>query len=106
MSRASALWQSVHAFVSPDRRYRSLAVMGDRSGWVLDHEAAQVARVMRECGYRAVEAAGPHPYEVAYFSSRDMALRRLRHWCRMRVAVCFPYYHGYPGEGDRTFDDA
>lgn len=24
----------------------------------------------------------------------------------MQVSVCFPYYHGYPGQGERSFDEA
>jgi glycosyltransferase involved in cell wall biosynthesis len=42
--------------------------------------------------------------QTAFFSARHIALRDISRWKRMGVAVCFPYYHGYPGEGDAAFD--
>jgi glycosyltransferase involved in cell wall biosynthesis len=84
------------------RRY--LAVVGDGAGWALDREASEVARIMRLSGRNVVETARPWSHQVAFFTSRDTALRGLDRWRRMRVPVCLSYYHGYPGQGDENFD--
>ena len=87
-------------------RNRWLTVIGDGAGWSLDHDAVELVRVLRHSGFRAFQAGRPWPFQTAFFVSREAALRGLARWRRLRVAVCLPYYHGYPGEGDRTFDDA
>lgn len=105
MTPGARVWGHVAlSLAMPRHRHRYLTVMGDRSGWVLDHEAHQVARVMRAQGFDAFETGGPWPMQTAFFSARHVALRDISRWTRMGVAVCFPYYHGYPGEGDADFD--
>lgn len=81
-----------------------LTVIGDRAGWVLDYEASQIAGTLRRAGHRAVLAKSPWPGQPAFFMSREMALGRIDRWRRMGVPVCFPYYHGYPGRGEDSFD--
>lgn len=92
------------ALVQPGYRHQFLTVMGDRSGWVLDHEAAQLVRVMRHLGREAFQTTRPWRHQVGFFLARDAALRGLARWRDAGVLVCFPYFHGYPGEGDPAFD--
>lgn len=84
------------------RRY--LTVVGDGAGWALDREASEVGRVMRLSGCNVVETVRPWSHQVAFFTSRNTALREMDRWRRLSVSVCLSYYHGYPGEGDATFD--
>ena len=104
MSTSRRVWNAARAFLDRDRRYRELALVGDGSGWVLDHEASQIGSIMRRAGVEATELRRPWPFQVAFFASREAALGDAARWRRMRVAVCFPYYHGYPGQGDARFD--
>jgi glycosyltransferase involved in cell wall biosynthesis len=83
---------------------RGLAVVGDGAGWVLDQEARELVRIMRRCGYRASERFAPARHGVAFFASREQAIDQMGRWRRMAVAVCMPYYHGYPGCGEESFD--
>ena len=99
------LWEVARGALNLGCRNQYLALVGDSSGWVLDYEAAQIARVMHTAGSAAYVSTRPWPHQAAFFLSRDLALRNLARWRRQGVAVCLPYYHGYPGQGDRRFDE-
>jgi glycosyltransferase involved in cell wall biosynthesis len=81
-----------------------VVVIGDGAGWVLDHEADALVRLIRQWGGIALAASTPWPGQPAFFTSRVAALQRVEHWHRRGVSVCFPYFHGYPGEGEPRFD--
>jgi glycosyltransferase involved in cell wall biosynthesis len=83
-----------------------LAVIGDGAGWSLDDDALQIARILRRSDVKARETTYPWPRQAAFFASRDAALHQMERWRRWQVSVCFPYYHGYPGRGERSFDVA
>ncbi len=84
---------------------RYLAVVGDGAGWVLDREAREVGRIMRRAGHRTLAAVRPLSRQVAFVASREVALHKVDRWRRRGVSICFPYYHGYPGVGEPSFDD-
>lgn len=92
------------SLVMPRLRHTFLTVIGDQSGWVLDYEAQQIVRVMQTLKRQAFQTERPWARQVSFFLSRERALREIARWRRSAVSVCFPYYHGYPGEGDQTFD--
>ncbi len=100
---ANGIWRAL-ATLTPGAPGRFLTVIGDQSGWVLDHEARQVGALLRRQGVSVREARTPWPNQPAFFAAREQALHQLERWQAMRVPVCFPYYHGYPGDGDRAFD--
>lgn len=82
-----------------------LAVIGDGAGWVLDIEADQVIRAVQRAGGRAFMASSPWPNQPVFFASRVAALREIERRRGRGASVCFPYFHGYPGEGNAMFDD-
>jgi len=104
MTDLRVLTHRAASLVHPGFRNELLTVIGDQSGWVLDYEAAQLVRVMRGLHRQAFQTARPWMHQVAFFLSRERALREIARWRRAGVSVCFPYFHGYPGEGDATFD--
>jgi glycosyltransferase involved in cell wall biosynthesis len=84
---------------------RCLVAVGDGAGWSLDHDASALARIMRASGHTVFETSSPWPRQPAFFTSRVAALSRIDRWRGMGVAVCLPYFHGYPGEGEAIFDE-
>lgn len=89
----------------PRARNSLLSIVGDGAGWVLDHEAGELARLMTYAKYNAIVAQSPIIMNPVFFLSRSAALKRIRFWHRLGVSVALPYFHGYPGEGVREFDD-
>lgn len=98
------MWNQVRAVINPLAHHTKLAVIGDGGGWVLDAEAGQIARIMSTAGFDAFESRRPWPMQVAFYASRTAALNQLSWSRRAGISVCFPYFHGYPGQGDATFD--
>jgi glycosyltransferase involved in cell wall biosynthesis len=98
------LWDVARAQAFRWFPHRHLAVLGDGAGWSLDDDARQVVRIMRHGGFSARETARPWSNQPAFFASRDAALHGMDRWRRMNVSVCFPYYHGHPGQGELSFD--
>lgn len=98
------LWQGALAQAHRWRPNNYLTVIGDGAGWVLDYEAEQLIRTITRAGGAAHATLWPWPNQAAFVTSRVAALRGIERWQRMNVPVCFPYYHGYPGEGEAVFD--
>ena len=72
---------------------------------MLDGEVRHVLATLRRGAIPVVESRRPWPMQTAFFASREVALRRLSRWRALGVTVTFPFYHGYPGEGEPAFDE-
>ena len=103
--RVSHLWDLARARADRRRPNSRLAVIGDGTGWSLDHDADELIRVVQHWGGHASASPSPWPNQPAFFASRLAALRGVDRWRRMGVSICCSYFHGYPGEGDATFDE-
>lgn len=89
----------------PSARNSLLSIVGDGAGWVLDHEARELARLMTYARYNTIVAQSPIVMNPVFFLSRSAALKRIMFWHRLGVSISMPYFHGYPGEGVREFDE-
>lgn len=98
--RVRAILSQIHGWLPA----RGLAVVGDGAGWALDQDARELVRTMRRCGHRASARFAPARHGVAFFASREQAIDQMGRWRRMAVSVCMPYYHGYPGLGEESFN--
>lgn len=86
------------------RDYSRLIVVGDRGGWVLDEEMANLCKVCRQIGIRTVvEDWERVTRRQCVFHANRYALLNLPETPGHRI--CFPYYHGKPGTGSSEFDD-
>jgi glycosyltransferase involved in cell wall biosynthesis len=82
-----------------------LAAVVDGAGWSLDHDVDELVRLIIRAGGAARATTAPWARQPAFFASRVAALRGVDRWNRMGVSVCFPYFHGFPGEGEAIFDE-
>ncbi len=83
-----------------------LFVLGDRSGWSIDDDAAQLASTATRLGYLVAPAAwARHARRQAVFlPSHFQALRP--EWLASSHRLGLAYFHGRPGTGHPEFDAA
>jgi glycosyltransferase involved in cell wall biosynthesis len=102
--RIRQVWDHVQGAVYRSSPNSRVVVIGDGAGWSLDHDADVLVGLIRGWGATAVAGAAPWQNQPAFFSSRVTALHGAHRWRRQGISVCFPYFHGYPGEGEAVFD--
>lgn len=85
------------------RPYSDIMFASDRANWSLRWDMLEVAKIVRKLGIRtrALGTTGlGFPRQCVFFPSKYI-LRHPRRYLSLQSRVAFPYFHGYPGSGDR-----
>ena len=86
------------------RSLEHVSILSDNAGWSLSEDARHLRWIVEQAGMKSVPFRGLWACQHVFCTDRYKALKLLKLYPWPRARLSIPYYHGYPGEGDRIFD--